>query len=104
MTRKETAIATALVLLGVACVWIGVEATVNRDGLCVRSQSSEARPVNGNIRIRNGGIFRTGIESYVLYYPGRHEHSGRKCKYKVWVTEREYNRVMYGKEGIDVKR
>lgn len=82
-----------LVILGALVGLWGIgHAVCKRDGPC-GSVGPRPKVVFG--RIRDVGHQVT----YILYYPGAYEWSGKPCQYPQWVSRAEYEHVMGISEG-----
>lgn len=93
---KRILVVTCVAVCVGLCGWAARTAWNNRDGRCVLLRPwGEAK---GCIVSAGGGLLGSDTPQYWLSYPGVGERSGEACQVEFVVTEREYERVMYGYE------
>lgn len=66
-----------------------------RENVCVMTENPR-RVIDG--LIASGIRHRAGPVMYFLYYEGEYKLSKQTCRYKVGVTQKEYERKIYGEK------
>lgn len=66
-----------------------------RENVCVMTENPR-RVIDG--LIASGIRHRAGPVMYFLYYEGEYKLSKQMCRYRVGVTQKEYERKIYGVE------
>ena len=76
--------------------WFVVDEWRKSTNPCVLEYPLEV--TSGIVSQSPGGLFGTGVAIYDVYYKGKRKSTGDVCEKSVRLTEREYERLMYGYE------
>ncbi len=83
-------------IVGVCAVVVAIPVVIfaMHPGTCFWNADDPIK--HGRIGTKGGGLFGSGVPAYYVIRPGHYEDGG-VCEARIRVTEREYERLIYGR-------